>query len=279
MLPDLATVRIAAYEDGGSKPLIGHRVLSLGGLRPGYRHIVLRNESGQPLGLATLFVYIVVRDYVPDGLSDFADALVNPIKYQSEQEQRSQQLSVFQDDDDTMDGVDYGDVPSTPVSVSVKEGAGITGGCGGAGGGPGGVTGTGTVGGGDKVGERDVTGSNGDVLVTTSGTTPESTTPRRQNSISHKTQLSTKVSEEKAVLDNSPSALEIVEIDAEDLEKLHNHKTLKEKKQKLEKELSEMLKKHRKERQGLASGADKKKKELVKQHSKLEKKMSSTKSM
>ena len=35
----------------------------------GYRHIGLRNESGQPLMLKTLFVHITVKDYVPDGLS------------------------------------------------------------------------------------------------------------------------------------------------------------------------------------------------------------------
>lgn len=30
-----------------------------------------------------------------DGLSDFAEALANPIKYQSEQEKRSEQLAVL----------------------------------------------------------------------------------------------------------------------------------------------------------------------------------------
>ena len=34
-------------------------------------------------------------DYVPDGLSDFANALANPIKYQSELEKRSKQLSIL----------------------------------------------------------------------------------------------------------------------------------------------------------------------------------------
>jgi phosphatidylinositol phospholipase C beta len=43
---------------------------------------------------------VVVKDYVPDGLSDFAEALANPIKYQSELEKRSQQLAVLTDDID-----------------------------------------------------------------------------------------------------------------------------------------------------------------------------------
>ena len=34
-------------------------------------------------------------DYVPDGLSGFAEALANPIKYQSELEKRSKQLSIL----------------------------------------------------------------------------------------------------------------------------------------------------------------------------------------
>ena len=67
VLPDLAIVRIAAYEEQ-SKNLIGHRVLPVEGLRPGYRHIPLRNEANQPLLMPSLFVHIVVRDYVPDDL-------------------------------------------------------------------------------------------------------------------------------------------------------------------------------------------------------------------
>ena len=48
---------------------------------------------------------MVVKDYVPDGLSDFAEALANPIKYQSELEKRAQQLAVLTDDLD-IDEVD-----------------------------------------------------------------------------------------------------------------------------------------------------------------------------
>lgn len=80
--------------------MLGHRVLPVVGLCPGYRHVSLRTEANQLLPLATLFLLIVVKDYVPDGLSDFAEALANPIKYQSEQEKRAQQLSVFIDDAD-----------------------------------------------------------------------------------------------------------------------------------------------------------------------------------
>ena len=86
------------YEESGR--FIGHRVLPVVGLCPGYRHVALRNECGQPLPLASLFLNVVVKDYVPHGMSDFADALANPIKYQSEKEKRGKQLAVYGDDAD-----------------------------------------------------------------------------------------------------------------------------------------------------------------------------------
>lgn len=59
VLPELACIRIAAYEEGGK--LIGHRVLPVIGLCPGYRHVNLRTELGQPITMATLFLCIVVK--------------------------------------------------------------------------------------------------------------------------------------------------------------------------------------------------------------------------
>lgn len=96
VLPELASIRIAAYEESGK--MIGHRVLPVVGLCPGYRHVALRTECGQPLPLASLFLHVIVKDYVPDGLSDFAEALANPIKYQSQIEKRGKQLAVLTDD-------------------------------------------------------------------------------------------------------------------------------------------------------------------------------------
>eukprot|EP00794_Sanderia_malayensis_P017475 gene17475-19222_t len=93
ILPSLAVIRIAAYEEGGK--LIGHRVLPVHALNPGYRHIKLRNESYQPLGLPTLFVNIVTKDFVPSNFADFADALANPIQYLSMNEKRTQQLEAL----------------------------------------------------------------------------------------------------------------------------------------------------------------------------------------
>ena len=78
--------------------MIGHRVLPVVGLCPGYRHVALRTECGQPLPLASLFLHVIVKDYVPDGMSDLAEALANPIKYQSALEKREKQLALLTDD-------------------------------------------------------------------------------------------------------------------------------------------------------------------------------------
>lgn len=98
VLPDLACLRIAAFEENGK--FIGTRILPVVGLRPGYRHISLRNESLQPLTLPTLFVHITVKDYVPDSLSELADALANPILYQSMAEKHAKQLLALSDEID-----------------------------------------------------------------------------------------------------------------------------------------------------------------------------------
>lgn len=102
MLPELASIRIAVYEESGR--FIGHRVLPVIGLCPGYRHVALRTEGGQPLPMASLFLHVIVKDYVPHGMSDFADALANPIKYQSEKEKRGKQLAVYGDETDGPEG-------------------------------------------------------------------------------------------------------------------------------------------------------------------------------
>ncbi|XP_050405762.2 1-phosphatidylinositol 4,5-bisphosphate phosphodiesterase beta-1 isoform X2 [Patella vulgata] len=105
VLPNLATLRIVVYEETGK--LIGHRVLPVEGLRPGYRHIPLRNESNQPLLLQTLFVHLSIMDYVPDSMAEFAEALINPIAYQSKMEKHAQQLATLTEDfevDEELDG-------------------------------------------------------------------------------------------------------------------------------------------------------------------------------
>ncbi|XP_068632892.1 1-phosphatidylinositol 4,5-bisphosphate phosphodiesterase classes I and II [Battus philenor] len=116
VLPELAMLRIAAHEESGR--LLGHRVLPVLGLRPGYRHVNLRTELGLPLP-ASLLLLVVVKDYVPDRLSELAEALANPIKYQSELDKREHQLAVLTDD--TEEPPAAHEDPRRPVSAMKPE--------------------------------------------------------------------------------------------------------------------------------------------------------------
>ncbi|XP_061546334.1 LOW QUALITY PROTEIN: 1-phosphatidylinositol 4,5-bisphosphate phosphodiesterase beta-1-like [Phycodurus eques] len=93
ILPTLASLRIAAFEEGGK--FIGHRIIPVSAVRPGYRYIGLRNEKNQSLILPAVFVSIEVKDYVPDTFADVIEALSNPIRYVNLLEQRSKQLAAL----------------------------------------------------------------------------------------------------------------------------------------------------------------------------------------
>ncbi|XP_047509038.1 1-phosphatidylinositol 4,5-bisphosphate phosphodiesterase classes I and II isoform X2 [Pieris napi] len=119
VLPELAMLRISAHEESGR--LLGHRVLPVPELCPGYRHVGLRTELGQPTG-AALLLHVQVKDYVPDRLSELAEALANPIKYQSDMEKRAHQLSVLTEDTDTEEApLDAVKRPASGVSVPRPE--------------------------------------------------------------------------------------------------------------------------------------------------------------
>ena len=92
VLPTLASLRIAAFEEGGK--FVGHRILPVSAIRsgetiwalgscggtvcgdlcsapfppalPGYHYICLRNEANQPLCLPALLIYTEASDYIPD---------------------------------------------------------------------------------------------------------------------------------------------------------------------------------------------------------------------
>ena len=90
------------------------------GLCPGYRHIPLFNEVGQPMSLPSLFVLITVGDYVPNAWTDLADALTNPIKHQSEIERRNKMLEVLTDELETSetDTKQGQDEPQSPLAMA-----------------------------------------------------------------------------------------------------------------------------------------------------------------
>ncbi|OQV23909.1 1-phosphatidylinositol 4,5-bisphosphate phosphodiesterase beta-1 [Hypsibius exemplaris] len=86
MLPEMAYLRISVREERTSR-LIGHCLLPVSQFRPGYRHVVLRNEIGQTLP-ATVFIFTDVKDYVPNYQIDLANALENPIRHQNEHDRK-----------------------------------------------------------------------------------------------------------------------------------------------------------------------------------------------
>ncbi|KYB27786.1 1-phosphatidylinositol 4,5-bisphosphate phosphodiesterase classes I and II-like Protein [Tribolium castaneum] len=217
VLPDLASIRIAAYEESGR--FIGHRVLPVVGLCPGYRHVNLRTEIGQPLPLATLFLHIVVKDYVPDGLSDFAEALANPIKYQSDLEKRAQQLAVLTDDMEPAEGTEDQKKNSLSAKEQATNGSPIQR--------PLIATGAASV---------DATSDNEGPVIATSVDTKN---PQHDSNSLPK---NIEVKEEK-----------FEELIAEPLDKILDNKLVKEKKLELDKKLENLRKKHEKKKMTLQS--------------------------
>lgn len=116
VLPSLACLRIAVYEEGGR--FIGHRILPVQAIRPGYHYVSLRNERNQPLMLPAVFVYIEVKDYVPDTYADVIEALSNPIRYVNLMEQRAKQLAALtlEDEEEVKKEVEPGETPSEAPS-------------------------------------------------------------------------------------------------------------------------------------------------------------------
>ncbi|KAK1170711.1 1-phosphatidylinositol 4,5-bisphosphate phosphodiesterase beta-1 [Acipenser oxyrinchus oxyrinchus] len=116
VLPTLASLRIAVFEEGGK--FIGHRIIPVSAIRPGYHYISLRNEKNQPLVLPTVFVYIEVKDYVPDTFADVIEALSNPIRYVNLMEQRAKQLAALtlEDEEEVKKEIEPGDMPSESIS-------------------------------------------------------------------------------------------------------------------------------------------------------------------
>ncbi|KAA3674893.1 phosphatidylinositol phospholipase C, beta [Paragonimus westermani] len=114
VLPDLAVLRFAVYEETGK--LIGQRVIPLDGLQAGYRHISLRTEGNFPLSLPTLFCQVNLTTYVPEGLNDLVDALSDPRAFLSKEEQRMKQLASM--------GIDSSEIADVPATANAKRTAG-----------------------------------------------------------------------------------------------------------------------------------------------------------
>ncbi|GBO17117.1 1-phosphatidylinositol 4,5-bisphosphate phosphodiesterase [Araneus ventricosus] len=113
VLPDLAVLRIAVYDENGK--MLGQRILPLDGLQAGYRHVSLRTEGNFPLSLAMLFICVELKIYIPDGLGDLMDALSDPRAFLSAQEKRMAQMKAM--------GIEEADVQTSDLKLgSVKTG-------------------------------------------------------------------------------------------------------------------------------------------------------------
>uniref|UniRef100_A0A1A7XC82 1-phosphatidylinositol 4,5-bisphosphate phosphodiesterase n=2 Tax=Iconisemion striatum TaxID=60296 RepID=A0A1A7XC82_9TELE len=110
ILPTLASVRISACEENGR--FIGHRVLPVSAIRPGYHYICLKNEINQPLILPSLLVYTEVGDFIPTEHQKYADALTDPIRHVNQFDKRQRQLEALMAYETEM--VDVPDSPPTP---------------------------------------------------------------------------------------------------------------------------------------------------------------------
>ncbi|NXE98759.1 PLCB2 phosphodiesterase, partial [Menura novaehollandiae] len=86
MMPELASLKIVAWEEGGK--FIGHRIIPIIAVHSGYHHVCLRSESNMPLTLPALFMFLEIKDYVPDAWADITVALSNPIKFFNLQDKR-----------------------------------------------------------------------------------------------------------------------------------------------------------------------------------------------
>ncbi|XP_069573104.1 1-phosphatidylinositol 4,5-bisphosphate phosphodiesterase beta-3 [Brachyistius frenatus] len=111
VLPTLASLRIAVFEENGK--FIGHRILPVSAIRPGYHYINLKNELNQPLLLPSLLVYTEAQDYIPNEHQEYAEALTNPIKHISQLHKRETQLAVLIEDNSEH-------VPNQPKDGDIK---------------------------------------------------------------------------------------------------------------------------------------------------------------
>ncbi|NWX26015.1 PLCB2 phosphodiesterase, partial [Notiomystis cincta] len=114
MMPELASLKIVAWEEGGK--FIGQRIIPIIAMHPGYHHVCLRSESNMPLTMPALFVFLEIKDYVPDAWADLTIALSNPIKFFNLQDKRLVKLKDSS-----------GERPGTQTNLSSTETNGVAG--------------------------------------------------------------------------------------------------------------------------------------------------------
>jgi hypothetical protein len=81
ILPEMASLRFVVSEEDGT--FIGQSFIPVAHLRPGYRHIVLRNQMNIPVQCSSLFIYIRKDVHVDAQNKELIDQLVSPTSVQS----------------------------------------------------------------------------------------------------------------------------------------------------------------------------------------------------
>jgi hypothetical protein len=81
ILPEMAALRFAVSEEDGT--FIGQSFIPVAHLRPGYRHVVLRNQMNIPVQSSTLFIYIRKDVHVDAENKELIDQLVSPTSVQT----------------------------------------------------------------------------------------------------------------------------------------------------------------------------------------------------
>ncbi|XP_064181950.1 1-phosphatidylinositol 4,5-bisphosphate phosphodiesterase beta-2 isoform X1 [Anguilla rostrata] len=94
LLPEMASLRMVVHEESGK--FLGHRIIPIDAIQPGFHHICLRTESNMPLTLPSIFVYIDIKDYIPAAFADFTDALFNPTKTEKPSKPHEEYVSPFE---------------------------------------------------------------------------------------------------------------------------------------------------------------------------------------
>jgi hypothetical protein len=91
ILPEMASLRFAVAEEDGT--FIGQSFVPVAHLRPGYRHIALRNQMNIPVQSSSLFIYIRKDVHVDAENKELIDQLVSPTSVQvGNKEQQPKQI-------------------------------------------------------------------------------------------------------------------------------------------------------------------------------------------
>ena len=91
ILPEMASLRFVVSEEDGT--FIGQSFIPVAHLRPGYRHLVLRNQMNIPVHPSSLFIYIRKEVHVDAKNKELIDKLVSPTSVSPQmKEQRLKQI-------------------------------------------------------------------------------------------------------------------------------------------------------------------------------------------